>query len=138
MRRIFIPFLSFLIILLLAIPFSFDLATSVVPGWHTTIFTPHFIWGLIVIFLLLLVTIGYWILSKRIDRINWSLFTIHLILTLPAMIFLKFPAVILDIQTPNQADLVKTLALQTNLILLAWVLFMAGQILFLIYFIRAA
>ncbi len=47
MIRPFLPVFAFLILLLLIIPFSFDFATSVVPGWHMTIFPPSFIWGLI-------------------------------------------------------------------------------------------
>ncbi len=89
MIRPYIPFLAFLVLLLLTIPFSFDFATSVVPGWHTKIYPPYFIWGLILIVVLLLVTIGYWMLSKRVDKINWTLFAIHFILTIPTVIFLS-------------------------------------------------
>ena len=77
MTRPYIPFLVFLVLLLLTIPFSFDFATSVVPGWHTTIYPPYFIWALILIVVLLLMKIGYWLLSKRFDKINWILFAIH-------------------------------------------------------------
>ena len=136
MTRPFIPFLAFLILLLLTIPFSFDFATSVVPGWHTTIFPPYFIWGLIVVIVLLLVTIGYWLLSKRTDKTNWSLFAIHFILTIPTIIYLKFPSILLDVQKTDYEEMVETLEFRMKLVPVAWVLFIAGQILFLIYYIR--
>jgi hypothetical protein len=136
MTRPYIPFLAFLILLLLTIPFSFDFATSVVPGWHTTIFPPYFIWGLIVMIVLLLVTIGYWLLSKRTDKISWTLFAIHFALTIPTIIYLKFPSILLGVQLTNQEELIKAIEFRMKLIPIAWTLFVGGQILFLIYFIR--
>lgn len=136
MTRPYILFLAFLILLFLTIPFSFDFATSVVPGWHTTIFPPYFIWGLIVLIVLLLVTIGYWLLSKRADKINWILFTIHFALTIPTVIYLRFPSVLLDVQLTDQNELTKAIEFRMKLIPFAWTLFIVGQLLFLIYFIR--
>ena len=136
MTRPYIPFLAFLILLLLTIPFSFDFATSVVPGWHTTIFPPYFIWGIIVVIVLLLVTIGYWLLSKRTDKINWTLFAIHFLLTIPTIIFLKFPTILLDVELTDQDKLIRAIEFCMKIIPIAWTLFIIGQILFLIYFIR--
>ena len=34
MKKPYIPFVAFLILLILTMPFSFDFAASVVPGWH--------------------------------------------------------------------------------------------------------
>ena len=136
MTRPYIPFIAFLVLLLLTIPFSFDFATSVVPGWHITIYPPYFIWGLALIVVLLLVTIGYWLLSKRVDKINWTLFVIHFILTIPTVIFLKFPSVLLGMQATNQDELMKAVAFRIKLIPAAWTLFIVGQVLFLVYYIR--
>ena len=66
MTRQYIPFLAFIILLLLTIPGWFDFSTSVVPGWHTTIFPPYFIWGIIIMIALLFFTIGYWLSSKSV------------------------------------------------------------------------
>jgi hypothetical protein len=136
MTRSYIPFLAFLILLLLTIPFSFDFATSVVPGWHTTIFPPYFTWRLIVMIVLLLVTIGYWLLCKRTGTINWTLFAIHFALTIPIVIYLKFPSILLDVQLSNQQELTKAIVFRMKLIPIAWILFIGGQILFLFYFTR--
>ena len=136
MKRPYIPFFAFLVLLLLTIPFSFDFATSVVPGWHTTIFPPYFIWGLILIIFLLLATIGYWLLSKRVDKINWTLFAFHFLLTIPTVIFIKFPSIFLNVQQTNQEEIIKAIYLRIKLIPVAWTLFIVGQVLFIIYFLR--
>ena len=136
MTRPYLPFLAFLILLLVTIPFSFDFATSVVPGWHTTIFPPYFILGLIVIIILVVVTIGYWLLSKRTDKINWILFATHFALTIPPVIYLKFPSILLDVQLTDQNKLIKAIELRMRLIPIAWTLFIVGQILFIFYFSR--
>ena len=136
MGRPYIPFIAFLILLLLTMPFSFDFATSVVPGWHTTIFPPYFIWGLFVIIILLFVTIGYWLLFKRTDKTNWTLFAIHFALTIPTIIYLKFPSILLDVQSTDQREWIRAIDFRMKLIPVACILFIVGQILFLIYFIR--
>jgi hypothetical protein len=137
MTRPYIPFFAFLLLLLLlTIPFSFDFATSVVPGWHTTVFPPFFVWTVILAIILLFVTIGYWLLSSRVDKMNWILFAIHFMLTVPTVIFIKFPSILLDVQETNQEELLQALSLRITLIPVAWTLFIIGQILFVIYFIR--
>jgi hypothetical protein len=120
----------------MTIPFSFHFATSVVPGWHTTIFPRYFVWALAIVVVLVLGTIGYWLLSKRTDKTNWALFAIHFILTVPTIIYLKFPSILLDIQTTDYDKLIKAIEFRMKLIPAAWTLFIVGQILFLIYFIR--
>ncbi|MBG9378810.1 hypothetical protein I5907_21435 [Panacibacter sp. DH6] len=136
MTRPHIPFLAFLILLLLTIPFSFDFATSVVPGWHMTIFPPYYVWGLIVLIVLLLVTIDYWLLSKRTDKTNWTFFAIHFALTIPTIIYLKFPSILLDVHLTDQNELMKAIQFRMKLIPIAWALFIVGQTSFIIYFIR--
>lgn len=136
MSRPYFPFLAFLILLLLTIPFSFDFATSAVPGWHTTFFPPYLVWGFIVIIVLLLVTIGYWLLSKRADKINLTLFVFHFALTILTSIYLMLPSILLNVNVADQGKLIKAIAFRIQLIPIARILFITGQILFLIYFIR--
>lgn len=136
MKRGYIPFIAFLVLLLLTIPFPVDLATSVIPGWHTTIFPHYFIWGLIVIIVLLLVTAGYWILSKRVGKINWTLFVFHFILTIPIIIFLKFSSIFSEGRQNNQEEIAEAISLRIKLIPVAWTLFIAAQALFITYFVR--
>lgn len=136
MRRSYIPFLAFLILFLLAIQFSFDFSNSVVPGWHTAIFPPNFILGLLIIIVLLFVVIGYWLLSKKSDKTSWLLFAIHFLITITTVIYLWVPSIFLNLQVENRNEQIKTLAFRMKLIPLAWAFFIVGQILFLIYYIR--
>lgn len=136
MTRPYIPFLAFLILLLLTIPFSLDFATSVVPGWHTTILPPYLIGEVTIIIVLLLSIIGYWLLSKQSDKTNWILFAIHFALTVPTILFLKFPSILLNVQLPDSNELIKAFEFRMKLIPVAWALFAVGQIIFLIYYIR--
>jgi hypothetical protein len=136
MTRPYIPFIAFLILLLSTISFSFDFATSVVSGWHTTIIPPYFIRGHVVLVVLLLLTIGYWLLSKRTDKTNWSLFAVYCALTIPTVIYLKFPSILLDVQTTDYEKMIKALEFRMKLVQVAWALFIAGQILFPVYFVR--
>lgn len=69
MTRPYIPFLAFLVLLLLTIPFPFDFTTSVGPGWHTIIFPPYFVWGIIVV--IFFASCYNWLLaSKKTSRQN--------------------------------------------------------------------
>jgi hypothetical protein len=136
MKRPYLPFFAFLILLWLTIPFSFIFSTDAIPGWHTTIFPLYFIWRLIVMGALLFVTIGYWLLKKQADRINWTLFAIHFALTIPTVIYLKFPSMFLDVHTANQYELFKLIQFRIELIPIAWTLFIIGQLLFFIYYLR--
>jgi hypothetical protein len=88
-------------------PFRFQRATSVVPGWHTTIYTPGFVGSFIVLIIGVFVTIGYWQVSKRADKTGWTLFATHFLLTLPALIVLNFPSILLDVEKTGLKDLTK-------------------------------
>lgn len=137
MKKNYIPFLAFTALLLLTIPFSFDFATSVVPGWRVTVFPPYFWISIVVIIVLLLAIIGYWLLSKRVDRTNRILFIIHIILTTATVAFLVNPSILLNIDNQlNENEFRRETALRIKLIPVAWVLFALAQILFLIYFVR--
>jgi hypothetical protein len=143
MKRPYIPLLSFLILLLLTISFSFDPGASVVTGWHVTINPPHFIWGPILVAIFLFLIIGYWLLVKRVDKVNWVLFVIHFLLTIPTVVFLIFPSIFLneeslflDPGSPNAEKLWVNLSLRIKLMPVAWTVFTIGQILFMVYYIR--
>ena len=85
---------------------------------------------------LLFFTIGYWLSSKRADRITWTLYAIHFVCTIPAIIYLKFPAIFLNAQITNQDTLIKAIELRMKIIPIVFTLFIAGQMLFPIYYAR--
>ena len=142
MTRSYIPFIVFLVLLFLEIPFSCNFATSVVPGWHTTIYPPatiylpNYIWSVILRTVLLFFLIAYWLALKRADKINWWLFVFHLFLTIPTIIFIRFPSLFLNVQNIDQEEAYNIISLRIKLIPWAEFLFVIGQIIFLIYFIR--
>lgn len=136
MKRPYIPFLVFLILLLLVIPVSFDFLTSATPGWHTTILPPFFIWTVFVVLVLLFLVLGYWILSRRTDKLNWILFVLHLVLTISAILYLQFPTILLNVPITDTERLMKAIDFRLRLIPVAWAVFIVGQVIFLIYYIR--
>ncbi len=72
----------------------------------------------------------------RTDRINWTLFVIHLLVTILTLTYLKIPTILLDVRQLNQDDLTKAITFRVKLLPATRTLFIAGQILFLIYYIR--
>lgn len=136
MKGNYIPFLAFLSLILLTAFSSFNGATSVIPGWHTTIFPPYFILSVVLICALLLATVGYWLLARRVDKISWVLFCAHFILTMPAFVFLTYPTVFMDMDQQNQTSIFSEISFRLKLIPLAWILFGLGQLLFMVYYFR--
>jgi hypothetical protein len=134
MKRKYIPFISFFILLLLSISIEQDVAISLVPGWHMRVFPPYFIATII----LVLVTAGYWFLIKRLQKINWVFFLIHLMTTIPTVVFIRVLYVyVFLLWLDNGEDPMDQLVFLNKLIPLAFVLFLAGQVSFLIYFMKA-
>ena len=137
MNRLFIPLLVILVLVLLAVAFSFDSSTLAVPGWHTTIYPPYFIGVVISILVLLFVSIGYWLLTTRDNKINWILFALHFTLTIPTAVFIFFPSIFLNVQQGDQEEIIKAVIFRMKLIPVAWTLFIIGQVLFVIYVVRS-
>ena len=107
-----------------------------VPGWHTTIFSPYLIYGVIITIVLLFVIIGYWLLAKHTNKTNWALFTFHVALTIPTLIYLKFPLLFLNLHPDDSNEVLQAISYRVKIIPIVWTLFIAGQMLFPIYYIR--
>ncbi len=69
------------------IVFNFDYATSVVPGWHITVYPPFFIAGFF-FYWFLLVVILYLIFFRKTFTRNDVIF--YLAMTLPLLILIQF------------------------------------------------
>ena len=134
MRRPYFPFFIFAMLFTLTLPFSFDIATSVVPGWHTTILTPHFLTTVAISIIMLIVTYAYWKLAKQIDKISLTLFLIHLVLTIPTVLFIRAPFLFLNIDGTDLNVLNRQVTFATALVVTSFTLFVVGQIVFTIYF----
>ena len=136
MNRLFFPLLVILVLVLLAVAFSFDSSSLTVPGWHTTIYPPYFIGVIISILVLLFVSIGYWLLATRDNKINWILFALHFTLTIPTAVFIFFPSIFLNVQQGDQEEIIKAVIFRMKLIPVAWAFLIIGQVLFVIYVVR--
>lgn len=139
MKKSSLQFYVFAALFISTILFSFDnfsleFATSVVPGWHTTIFPPYFLINLIVSIIMLLVTIAYWKLSRKIKKISWAVFITQLVLTIPAVLSILFPTLIDKLLF--QYDEPINLRLILWIILLPYVLFVVGQVFFFFNYLR--
>jgi hypothetical protein len=128
--RKYLPFFLFLILILLTLPFGSDFATSVVPGWHSTILSPYFIAGSIVTITLLFVTVIYWIRARRSKRINWTLLAFHFILTAPIVLFLRIPTLFTPTGWTTFSDFERKNRGLTIFVLLICSLFIIGQLVF--------
>ncbi len=125
MKLSYIPSLIFICIFLSFFPLSLDYAISVVPGWHTTIFPPYFIWQSIIVLIILLVSIAYWKISTITGTINWIFFIVHFILTIPAIIYFKYGLKIFNSLTISKDELLIPIS------------FVLGQILFIVHYVRS-
>lgn len=142
MKKSQIPFYIFLLLFMLTIPLSFNkyslnFATSVVPGWHTTILPPYFFMNIVVSIILLLVTIAYRKLSKRTKPVNWLVFIIHFTLTIPVTLYILFPSFIdnLLFKVIQQNERVN-FSWMIILVFAPYIMFMAGQVLFAIFYFK--
>lgn len=135
MSKLYIPFFGFLaLLLLLASPLSFGFLAPVTLGSEAAV--PKYLTEKVIVSaLLLLAVIGYRLLPKVIDDINYPLVIAHFALTIPIIIFLKSPMTVLDAFHVGQGQLFSGFSFSTIIIAALWVLFVLGQVLFNFYFL---
>jgi hypothetical protein len=137
MRNPYIPIAAFLIILLIGLlPFTTDAINSVQPGWHATIYPDYFVIATGLITSLLFLIIGYWLVLRKAGKISMAMFFFHFLSSIAAMAYIMYPVIFMNIQRSGQAEIFNEIQLRTRLIPLAWILFISGQLVFLVYFIR--
>jgi hypothetical protein len=93
--------------------------------------------AIIVVVFLLFAANGMRPLSGKVDKITWALFYIHHLMTLPSILFIKFPSLLLNIKLTDPNELMSKLAFRMELIPIAYDIFIVGQLVFIIYFIRS-
>lgn len=116
----------FLIVFIIGlIPFvSRPIASSVVPGWHTTIYPPWFFVSVIQLIWLGLVSVIYGYLEKNGKTVNRKIFMLHLFFSLS--VFLE------NAHTLSDSYLISRLLLLTP-----YILFLIAQIIFIIGILKA-
>jgi hypothetical protein len=135
-----IALVVFIILFAILFPISIlsgplDFATSVIPGWHTTIYPPFFVWGIIKIMILFFVVFGYWKLYRVGYRINKFWFVIHLLLTIPSIIDTLFPISEFIIVYDTE-KLFESMKRALQVIIALNLMFLVGQILFAFYYLK--
>ncbi len=121
-------------LLLLMNPYTFDFATSIIPGWHTTIFPPFFIASFLLIIILLIDSFIYWRLHKAKSEKSKTIVIIHFIFTMVMALLIKYPDLYFKDINPNYT-------VTEILNLLDWVkyasyFFVVLQILYFVYIIK--
>lgn len=137
-----IAFFIFFILSITLFPYSVfylesDFLSSIIPGWNTNINGIKIISNLIKFLILSIVTFYYWKLSKINPEINYKIFLIHLLLTFPAILITKLN--LYEFLNMNFDDL-KSFTSQIKIVvytrIFTNILFLLGQILFWIFYVR--
>jgi hypothetical protein len=117
------------------IPFSFDQSTSIAPGWHTSYITPGLFATIVISGVLILNTVLYYVLSKKQIKINSTPFLIHQFLTLPTVLFIRYPGLLFNLTGLNLSDPSGQIQRMSQIIYVAYILFSIGQLMFLVKFL---
>ena len=136
MRFLYYPFFAFAALFVLTVFNSSDPTTYMYFGSATLTLLPDFVVRLIVSFVLVLVTFGYWLISKRLGDAKRSVFLAHLFLTIPAVLFVRFSSFISSNMLANEYTSESQLTLLRNCMIVVYILFALGQVLFAVYFFR--
>ena len=130
-------FLICIFLLVLLFPYSIlylnsDFSSSVIPGWHTTIYPMA---TLIKFIILLIVAFYYQKLSKVINEIDFKKLVLYFLLTFPGVLITKLDLYELFNFNPNNLE---SFAVQIKIIgfikVFTNVLFFTGQIFFAVYY----
>jgi hypothetical protein len=122
---------------IVVITINSDFFNSIIPGWNTNIIGGRIILNLIKFLILSIVTFYYWKLSRVTTVIQLKKFTIHLLLTIPAVLISKIN--LYDLLHFNSIDpeiFMSQLRIIININIFLSFLFLLGQILFWIFYFR--
>jgi hypothetical protein len=136
MKKKHLPTLSFILLILVIITYPFNFAYPVVPGWHNCLIDLDLILIPILALWLLLLVIAYRRLAKRITNINMRVFLTHFLLTLPYALNKRFYHEILTLFPINEDNIFKYALYFGEVDIIVWILFMVGQAIFAVYFVK--
>ena len=134
MEKKYIPFLSFLLLFLVATPFESGL-TIENPGWNTVIPSTSYL-EIIVWSILLVILITYWIILRKGKVISSKIFAVHFILCLPFVFYARFNMFISMTTAENSKDILEFITLLDIAAYASLFLFLLSQIIFIIYIIK--
>lgn len=128
-----IPILAFLAILFLRFKYAFSFGLNNQSGWHATISPPNYFALIILSILIMFAMIGFWLAQNNAGKINWILFLLHCLLSIPALMIIIFPSILLNAGNNNFQE---EIYFRLQLITPAKWIFGVSQILFPIYFFK--
>lgn len=132
----------FTMLFVILIPYSLlffqsDFATSIFPGWHTTINSAKITANILKLVLLFIVIIFYWRLTKIIERMPFKYFILHLFLTFPSVIISKIPLILfVNFNNKNIENTISEIDSVNRIVAIINTLFIIAQILFVMYYYK--
>ncbi len=126
--------LSLALLLLLVYPFSFDYASSVIPGWHTTIYPPYFMASFLLLVLLVMDGFLYWKLRNKNSAYVKKIIVFHFVISSLLILLIKFPQYYLE--TSSNANIEALLINTIETIKVVFVAFLIVQVLYCVYLFR--
>ena len=132
MRKFLFVFIVFLILLILCLyAITSDFASSLIPGWHTTIFPSYYFISFIVIANFIFPTLMFWMISKRNKKLKIAVLILHMLLSTIIISTLKFPSLFIS---SNGYDINQS-AIESTIKFLRFIFiaFVTEQIIFGIY-----
>ena len=130
----------FSILTIILFPFSIlfwnsDFASSVIPGWHTTIISPYLTATIFKFIVMLVVITFYWKLNKAVKEIDFKFFALHLALTIPSIINSKISLhSFVEFDRNNFEKTIREYEIIDSIVIALNILFIIGQIIFGIYY----
>ena len=127
----------FLTLLILTVWSQYRTSSTVVPGWHTVVYPSNYL--LVISFItlsLFLAIIGYTYFSYKKKPIGPWIFILHFLLTVPLIIALLYSFKTIDMSTLSKAEFDRIIIQKEWYEYLLFSLFIIGQLVFLIYFIK--
>jgi hypothetical protein len=114
-----------------------DFLSSIIPGWNTNIVDLRIVSNLIKFLVLSIVSFYYWKLSKNTENIDLKKFTIHLSLTLPAILAGNFNVYkFVEMNLYNPESFLSQIKMVIYINTFINILFFSGQILFWIFYVK--
>ncbi|RXK81166.1 hypothetical protein [Filimonas effusa] len=144
MKAPYIPLVMVLVVSLFMLPVFFGLISSSVPGWHITAASPKPLASIqLVAVVALFALTGYWLSRQPATKTDWGIFVAYLLLTIPGIVLVLFPRLILPETLPfgslTALELENLIAKETQrqrLLFPIRLAFLVAQLSYFIYCIR--
>ncbi|GIZ08737.1 hypothetical protein [Flavobacterium sp. UMI-01] len=123
------PLISFSLLLILATPFESGFTFQSLTGWNMVIPSTSYL-EIIVLIIVSIIAFIYWRLLKNKSKIDFKLFTLHYLLTIPIVLWARFNFPIRQFTAKNSTDIFEMIDLINRILYTVLLLFSIGQIIF--------